>query len=139
MRNREFYHTMTTETRWLPCRFVYKSINFLSNLSILLLFQGLLKKHEAFEVDLGVHRHKATEVGGLGEKLIAANNHHSPMIKTRIQQLQQRLDALAETARRRLQWLQDNSAYLQFMWKCDVVESWIGKRDSLDEIMYKSS
>lgn len=60
-------------------------------------------------------------------QLIDSGNHHSPTIKARCDQLNTRLDEIAELARRRLQRLQDNSAYLQFMWKCDVVESWIGK------------
>lgn len=60
-------------------------------------------------------------------QLIDEGNHHSPSIKARCDQLKTRLGEIAELARRRLQRLQDNSAYLQFMWKCDVVESWIGK------------
>uniref|UniRef100_A0A183DQ64 SH3 domain-containing protein n=1 Tax=Gongylonema pulchrum TaxID=637853 RepID=A0A183DQ64_9BILA len=78
--------------------------------------QGLLKKHDAFEADLALHT----------QRLIDAGNHHSPTIKARCEQLRNRLEDVAELARRRLQRLQDNSAYLQFMWKCDVVESWIG-------------
>lgn len=91
---------------------------------------SLLKKHEAFGLDLNVHRQRVKEVCDLGERLVKAGNHHSPAISARCQQLQARLDALAETARRRMQRLHDNSAYLQFIWKCDVVESWMGKPKS---------
>jgi len=37
---------------------------------------------------------------------------------------------LAELANVRKQNLLDNSAYLQFMWKADVVESWIAEKES---------
>lgn len=90
--------------------------------------QGLLKKHDAFEVDLDVHRQRIADLIDQGQQLIAAGNHHAGVIQTRCQQLQNRLDMIAELARRRLARLRDNSAYLQFMWKCDVVESWIGRR-----------
>ena len=37
---------------------------------------------------------------------------------------------LGELANVRKQNLHDNSAYLQFMWKADVVESWIADKES---------
>ncbi|VDM96402.1 unnamed protein product [Thelazia callipaeda] len=91
--------------------------------------QGLLKKHDAFEADLALHTQRINQLIADGIKLIDAGNHHSPAIKTRCDQLRIRLDEIAELARRRLQRLQDNSAYLQFMWKCDVVESWIAEKE----------
>jgi spectrin alpha len=89
--------------------------------------QGLLKKHDAFEVDLEVHRQRIQDLIDQGQQLINAGNHHSGVIQARCQQLQSRLDMIGDLAKRRLARLRDNSAYLQFMWKCDVVESWIGQ------------
>lgn len=91
--------------------------------------QGLLKKHDAFEVDLDVHRQRIADLIDQGQQLIGAGNHHAGVIQARCQQLQNRLDMIAELARRRLARLRDNSAYLQFMWKCDVVESWIAEKE----------
>ncbi|KHN88357.1 Spectrin alpha chain [Toxocara canis] len=91
--------------------------------------QGLLKKHDAFEADLALHTQRVNQLIEEGQKLIDAGNHHSPMIKTRCDQLRTRLNEIADLARRRLQRLRDNSAYLQFMWKCDVVESWIAEKE----------
>lgn len=91
--------------------------------------QGLLKKHDAFEADLALHTQRIDHLIGEGQKLIDGGNHHSPIIKARCDQLNTRLNEIAELARRRLQRLQDNSAYLQFMWKCDVVESWIAEKE----------
>jgi spectrin alpha len=87
---------------------------------------GLLKKHEAFESDLTVHRQRISDIIKQGEQLIDARNHHSPAIEQRCNQLKQRLNMLNDMAVRRLARLRDNSAYLQFMWKCDVVDGWIG-------------
>uniref|UniRef100_A0A0M3J625 Spectrin alpha chain-like protein n=1 Tax=Anisakis simplex TaxID=6269 RepID=A0A0M3J625_ANISI len=91
--------------------------------------QGLLKKHDAFEADLALHTQRVNQLIEEGEKLIAAGNHHSPLIKARCDQLKARLNEIGELAKRRLLRLRDNSAYLQFMWKCDVVESWIAEKE----------
>lgn len=92
-----------------------------------MLLQGLLKKHEAFEIDFAVHRDRCVGISSEGQQLIAEGNHHSDSISQRLQQLHDRLNALDTSATRRKSKLKDNSAYLQFMWKADVVESWIGK------------
>lgn len=89
--------------------------------------QGLLKKHEAFEVDLGVHEGRSRDILEHGRKLVADGNHHAPVIEQRCKQLEDRLRQLSQLADARLNRLRDNSAYLQFIWKCDVVESWIGQ------------
>lgn len=90
------------------------------------MLQGLLKKHEAFEIDFAVHRDRCVGISSEGQQLIAEGNHHSDSISQRLQQLHDRLNALDTSATRRKSKLKDNSAYLQFMWKADVVESWIG-------------
>jgi spectrin alpha len=41
--------------------------------------------------------------------------------------LQDALKRLETDASRRKERLQENAALLQFIWKADVVESWIGK------------
>lgn len=43
---------------------------------------------------------------------------------------QDKLDTLASIAKRRKGRLLDNAAYLQFMWKADVVESWIADKEN---------
>lgn len=91
--------------------------------------QGLLKKHEAFETDFAVHRDRCQDIVDAGRNLIKEGNHHAESIELRCQQLQARLGALEATARLRKTKLVDNSAYLQFMWKADVVESWIADKE----------
>ena len=96
--------------------------------------QGLLKKHDAFETDLSVHTERCTEIcSGQGQKLIEDRNHHADSIVQRCDQLRNKMHNLEELANVRKQNLLDNSAYLQFMWKADVVESWIA-----DKVMIKN-
>ncbi|GFT44789.1 spectrin alpha chain [Nephila pilipes] len=92
--------------------------------------QGLLKKHEAFEIDFAVHRDRCVGISSEGQQLIAEGNHHTESISHRLQQLHDRLNALDSSATRRKSKLKDNSAYLQFMWKADVVESWIADKET---------
>ena len=91
--------------------------------------QGLLKKHDAFEADFAVHRERAADIISAGNQLIQERNHHSEAIKQRLDQVRSRLESLEQNARRRKSKLLDNSAYLQFMWKADVVESWVADKE----------
>ena len=54
-------------------------------------------------------------------------NHNAGAIQQRCGLLQEKLDALRKAADNRKARLVDNSAFLQFIWKTDVVESWIGQ------------
>nr|CAH7757313.1 unnamed protein product [Callosobruchus chinensis] len=92
--------------------------------------QGLLKKHDAFETDFQAHRDRCSAIEEEGAKLVEEGNHHADSIKQRCQQLQTKLDHLSALAARRKAKLVDNSAYLQFMWKADVVESWIADKET---------
>jgi spectrin alpha len=93
--------------------------------------QGLLKKHEAFETDFKVHEDRGQEVYNEGDRLIQEKNHNADQVKQRREGLQQHIVILKQTADRRKESLIENSAFLQFMWKSDVVESWIVERESL--------
>lgn len=92
--------------------------------------QGLLKKHDAFDTDFLTHRNRCSDITSSGSDLIAADNHHADAIRQRCDQLRSKLDNLAGLAERRRRHLLDNSAYLQFMWKADVVESWIADKET---------
>lgn len=92
--------------------------------------QGLLKKHDAFETDFAAHHDRCSDICEHGTSLVANKNHHSESISQRCVQLQKKLDNLSSLAARRKNALLDNSAYLQFMWKADVVESWIADKEN---------
>merc|ERR1712123_198087 len=85
--------------------------------------QGLLKKHDAFETDISVHGDRCTDICEAGQQLIDERNHHADSIAQRCEQLRNKMYNLGELANVRKTNLLDNSAYLQFMWKADVVES----------------
>lgn len=91
--------------------------------------QGLLKKHAAFENDLAVHDERVNDIGNSGMELVNAGNHNAPLIEQRIQQLRGQMESLKEIAKQRQRNLNDNSAFLQFVWKADVVESWIAEKN----------
>lgn len=92
--------------------------------------QGLLKKHDAFETDFAAHNDRCSDISEHGASLVANKNHHSDSISQRCAQLKKKLDNLSALASRRKNALLDNSAYLQFMWKSDVVESWIADKEN---------
>lgn len=58
----------------------------------------------------------------------AQNNHHEENISAKMRGLSGRVSELERAAARRKAKLDENSAFLQFNWKADVVESWIGER-----------
>ncbi|XP_034950894.1 spectrin alpha chain [Chelonus insularis] len=92
--------------------------------------QGLLKKHEAFETDFAAHGERCKDICEAGEALIKAGNHRADAISQRCNQLRNKLEQLGALASKRKTRLNDNSAYLQFMWKADVVESWIADKET---------
>lgn len=65
----------------------------------------------------------------MGTKLfspIPQNNHHEENITAKIKGLRGKVSDLEKAAAQRKAKLDENSAFLQFNWKADVVESWIG-------------
>ncbi|CAM4796580.1 unnamed protein product, partial [Rotaria magnacalcarata] len=68
----------------------------------LVFVQALQKKHESFESDFIVQNERCQEILQQGHRLVEQNNHLSPQINK-----------------------VDDAALLPFMWKADVVESWI--------------
>uniref|UniRef100_A0A668AZX3 Spectrin alpha chain, non-erythrocytic 1 n=1 Tax=Myripristis murdjan TaxID=586833 RepID=A0A668AZX3_9TELE len=92
--------------------------------------QGLLKKHEAFETDFTVHRDRVNDVCANGDELIKKNNHHVDNISAKMAALRGKVSELERAAAQRKAKLDENSAFLQFNWKADVVESWIGEKEN---------
>lgn len=90
--------------------------------------QGLLKKHDAFITDFNVHKQRTNELIGQAEGLINSGNYHSAQIIEAKNQLQTMIKKLEDAAGRRQDRLNDNWIYLQFLWKTDVVESWINEK-----------
>lgn len=54
------------------------------------------------------------------------NNHHEENITAKMKSLRGKVSDLEKAAAQRKAKLDENSAFLQFNWKADVVESWIG-------------
>ncbi|CAH0405710.1 unnamed protein product [Chilo suppressalis] len=92
--------------------------------------QGLLKKHEALEAELAGRGERVAELSADADRLLAAGNLHADALAHRMRQLQAKLEKLTSLAARRKAALVDNSAYLQLLWKADVVESWIADKET---------
>ncbi|XP_073681227.1 spectrin alpha chain, non-erythrocytic 1-like [Garra rufa] len=92
--------------------------------------QGLLKKHEAFETDFTVHRDRVNDVCSNGDELIKKENHNVENIMAKMKALRGKVTELERAAAQRKSKLDENSAFLQFNWKADVVESWIGEKEN---------
>ncbi|MEQ2177746.1 Spectrin alpha chain, non-erythrocytic 1 [Goodea atripinnis] len=58
------------------------------------------------------------------------NNHHVDNISAKMAALRGKVSELERAAAQRKAKLDENSAFLQFNWKADVVESWIGTSSS---------
>uniref|UniRef100_A0A452V8Q2 Spectrin alpha chain, non-erythrocytic 1 n=1 Tax=Ursus maritimus TaxID=29073 RepID=A0A452V8Q2_URSMA len=86
---------------------------------------GLLKKHEAFETDFTVHKDRVNDVCSNGQDLIKKEN-----ISSKMKGLNGKVSDLEKAAAQRKAKLEENSAFLQFNWKADVVESWIGEKEN---------
>jgi spectrin alpha len=87
--------------------------------------QELLKKHEAFEMDLSVHQGRINEMEQDGQQLIKQENFQSKKIEQRIKQLKQKLMDLENAGVKRKNGLNDSNSCHQFYWEADTVESWI--------------
>ncbi|XP_012876722.1 PREDICTED: spectrin alpha chain, non-erythrocytic 1 [Dipodomys ordii] len=116
----QFFRDMDDEESWIK--------HSVADLAVP--FQGLLKKHEAFETDFTVHKDRVNDVCTNGQDLIKKNNHHEENISSKMKGLNGKVSDLEKAAAQRKAKLDENSAFLQFNWKADVVESWIGEKEN---------
>lgn len=87
--------------------------------------QGLLKKHDTLETELTNHRDRLGDLNDDGQKLIDRGNHHADGIHARLNLLKNRSSDLENEVKRKKEFLTETYNTLQFMWKADVVDSWI--------------
>lgn len=80
-------------------------------------------------IPLQIHQDKCTEICTAGGSLIDAGNHNKAAIEQKCEGLREKLEVLIKNADRRKAMLSDHYAFLQFMWKTDVVELWIADRE----------
>lgn len=90
--------------------------------------QGLLKKHDVMEAEFSNHRDRVQDLNEEGKKLIDKGNHHRDGIKDRLGLLRDRSNDLQDKNKRRKASLTEIYNTLQFMWRADVVDSWINDK-----------
>jgi len=90
--------------------------------------QCLLKKHDVMETEFQNHLDRVDELSEEGEKLIKNGNHHKEGIQDRMNLLRDRSNELQDINKRRKASLTEIYNTLQFMWRADVVDSWINDK-----------
>ena len=91
--------------------------------------QSLLKKHEAFQVDLQEHQDRVASVCKQGTNLITSGNYQGEDIQTGIKKLKGLIDGLAKSAIARRGVLEDLLKFLQFSREADSIEAWIADKE----------
>lgn len=90
--------------------------------------QGSLKKHDVMETEFANHHDRVNDLNSEGRKLIESGNHHKDGIQDRLSLLGNRSKDLQEQSKRRKAGLTETYNTLQFMWRADVVDSWINDK-----------
>lgn len=90
--------------------------------------QGLLKKHDVLENEFVNHLERVNDLLADGEKLCEKGNHHKDGIRDRLNLLRDRSNELQDNNKRRKASLTEYYNTLQFMWRADVVDSWINDK-----------
>lgn len=90
--------------------------------------QALLKEHEGMESEFVNHRGRVQALNDEGQKLIEKDNYHKDGIRDRLNLLQNRSLDLQEMGKKRKADLEEIYNTLQFMWRADVVDSWINDK-----------
>lgn len=90
--------------------------------------QGLLKKHDVLENEFVNHKARVQSLENEGQRLVEKNNHHKDGVRDRLGLLRNRSNDLQENGKRRKANLEEIDNTLQFMWRADVVDSWINDK-----------
>ncbi|XP_042537874.1 spectrin alpha chain, erythrocytic 1 [Dipodomys spectabilis] len=93
--------------------------------------QNLLKKHEALDTDFAVHEIRVQNVYAQAEDILSKEEtQNKDKISAKIQALSEKAPSLAKAMASWKLQLEDDYAFQQFNWKADVVESWIGEKET---------
>ncbi|KAI0981312.1 hypothetical protein GJ496_007485 [Pomphorhynchus laevis] len=124
----EWYTKHADECAWLKNKLKqFTTLKVGENISCV---QEMLKQHEGLrESELLVHIQRCENICEAGFDLIAVNRH-TDNIKCNINTLRSLLDSIEFAYEQRRVKLLNNLAYVQYLWKADVVESWINDRIS---------
>ena len=91
--------------------------------------QALVKKHQAFEIDLQSHQSKVDRLCMQGKELVAQKNYQADVITSSTQRLKGLIEKLTSTAAARKQALNDKLRVLQFSREADSIEAWIEDKE----------
>ncbi|KAM9686923.1 spectrin alpha chain, erythrocytic 1 isoform 1-T2 [Trichechus inunguis] len=93
--------------------------------------ESLLKKHDALDIDFGVHELRVQNVCAQGEDILSKEeSQHKEKISAKIQALNEKTPILAKAIAVWKLQLENDYDFQQFNWKADVVESWIAEKET---------
>eukprot|EP00042_Codosiga_hollandica_P029214 m.159345 g.159345 ORF g.159345 m.159345 type:complete len:2437 (+) comp53015_c0_seq1:84-7394(+) len=91
--------------------------------------QSLLRKHEAFQVDLLEHQDRVKALSQQGTALIAGGNYQADELQASIAKLKTLIEGLTKTSSQRHDSLEDSFKFLQFNREADSIEAWISDKE----------
>lgn len=90
--------------------------------------QALMKKHDAFELDLSAHQGHVQERVKVGKALIDRQNYQASSIKECLERLQHVIEELSKVSNKRKTALVDRLEYLQCIREAESLRAWIKEK-----------
>uniref|UniRef100_A0A8B7WBU1 Spectrin alpha chain, erythrocytic 1-like n=1 Tax=Castor canadensis TaxID=51338 RepID=A0A8B7WBU1_CASCN len=93
--------------------------------------ENLLKKHEALDTDFAIHKTRVQNVCVQGEDILSKEEtEYKDKVSAKIEALNKKIPFLAKAMAAWKLQLQHDHDFQQFNWKADVVDSWIGEKET---------
>ncbi|CAK9291681.1 unnamed protein product, partial [Gordionus sp. m RMFG-2023] len=92
--------------------------------------QSLLKKHDIFNDVLETHVNRCQAIENIGQELSNEGNMHAQAILEKCRTLKDKMENLSTVIGTRRSRLEENLAFMQFMWKADLTENWITDKET---------
>lgn len=129
----EWYTLFAEECEWLKNK--QQSFDTFKQSESMGCVEEMLKQHDTDrESELLVHLSRSKEICENGQRLVSTNRH-TDSIKCNISTLTALVENIDVSYANRRQKLVSNLAYVQYLWRANAVESWIGARiNQLDAI-----
>ena len=93
--------------------------------------QNLLKKHQLIEADIQAHEEPIKELNDFAQQFINSNLFETKTIQTTIDQINERQEAVKQSAQQRRERLNEANSLFQFCRDLDDEEAWIKEKKLL--------
>ncbi|KJE88866.1 hypothetical protein CAOG_08407 [Capsaspora owczarzaki ATCC 30864] len=90
---------------------------------------ALVRKHDEFTADLGVHQEHVKSILAIGERLLQQGHYQAPAIASRMESVENGLAVLGDLSLKRRSRLDDALKFHQFNNAADAISAWIKAHD----------